>query len=458
MGGLTAALRLRRHGFPVRVLEARATVGGLAGSVEHGGFVFDAGPYILLDRPGLEWGFAELGLNLADLIPLRRVNEVYEVYGAGGAVVRISAGLEETAASLDGAWPGAGLHYRRFVAALSRRYQRLCPLQRRSQPGVLDLLRTGAWREIPFLLRSLGTVLAGARLPRPVVDALAIWTHVAGQQLEEAPSPLAFVAALIHTHGAYYPAGGIGLIPRALAQAAAAAGVEFRHGTRVKAIRCTAGQLQGVETEAGEFLAAEAVVANAAGLATYLHLLDATPAPVRDRLKRLPLQSPGVCAYLAVRGPLRPPYLHFHLPGGEELCRLLVLPGVVVPELERDGWWPARLIAPLHHSWAERVGPAGQRAFLDRLLAESWWRAHVGEVRVLATRIPAEWGAGYHLYGNSMNPVMTSRLMRAGRLAHRSPYVRGLYLAGSATHPGQWVSFCAISGILAADCLREDFA
>ena len=132
--------------------------------------------------------------------------------------------------------------------------------------------------------------------------------------------------------------------------------------------------------------------------------------------------------------------------------------GVVVPELERDGWWPARLIAPLRHSWAERVGPAGQRAFLERLLAESWWRSHVGEVRVLATRIPAEWGVEYHLYGNSMNPVMTARLMRAGRLAHRSPYVRGLYLAGSATHPGQWVSFCAISGILAADCLREDFA
>ena len=35
--------------------------------------------------------------------------------------------------------------------------------------------------------------------------------------------------------------------------------------------------------------------------------------------------------------------------------------------------------------------------------------------------------------------------------------LRGLYLAGSATHPGQWVSFCAVSGILAADCLREDF-
>jgi phytoene dehydrogenase-like protein len=46
--------------------------------------------------------------------------------------------------------------------------------------------------------------------------------------------------------------------------------------------------------------------------------------------------------------------------------------------------------------------------------------------------------------------------MRQGRVAHRSPYVRGLYLAGSSTHPGQWVSFCMISGILAADRIIKD--
>ncbi len=70
---------------------------------------------------------------------------------------------------------------------------------------------------------------------------------------------------------------------------------------------------------------------------------------------------------------------------------------------------------------------------------------------MLDTRTPADWGAACHLHRESMNPVMTARFMRAGRLAHRSPHLRGLYLAGSATHPGQWVSFCAISGILAAD-------
>ena len=90
------------------------------------------------------------------------------------------------------------------------------------------------------------------------------------------------------------------------------------------------------------------------------------------------------------------------------------------------------------------------------MLAEPWWRESIADYRVVATRTPGEWGAEFNLYRDSMNPVMTARFMRAGRLAHRSPHVPGLYLAGSATHPGQWVSFCAVSGVLAADRLCED--
>jgi phytoene dehydrogenase-like protein len=147
--------------------------------------------------------------------------------------------------------------------------------------------------------------------------------------------------------------------------------------------------------------------------------------------------------------------LRFRLPGGSELCRLLVRPAVVCPEVVRDGWQPARLIAPMRHAEAEALGPGGGRAFLDRVLAEPWWREGIAEYRVLATRTPADWGEEFSLYRRGMNPVMTAAFMRAGRLAHRSPHLAGLYLCGSATHPGQWVSFCAVSGVLAADRLRE---
>jgi phytoene desaturase len=455
MGALTAALRLARHGFNVTVLEARAGPGGLAAGFETDGLPFDAGPYILLDRPGLEWAFRSVGLELDRLVTLRRLEEVCEVSSAAG-VVRFHADLARTAAGIDATWPGSGERYVRFVTSMGKVYRRLQPLQSVSRPGLLDLLRTGAWRHAPFLFRSLASVLAATRLPPPVCDALAIWTHVAGYREEDAPSPLAFVPALFHTVGAFYPAGGVGAIPRALTDAATAGGVEMRYGTRVRAIRCERGRVAGVETDPGEFLPADAVVSNAHGVGTYLELVGATPVRERERLKQLPLQSPGVCAYLAVRGAPRQPYLRFLLPGGGQLCRLLVRPAMVDPDVRRGDWEPARLIAPMAHAEAEHGGAAGQSAYLQRVLAEDCWREGIAEYRVVATRIPAEWGQQYHLYRDSMNPVMTARFMRQGRLAHRSPHVAGLYLAGSSTHPGQWVSFCAVSGVLAADCLRED--
>jgi phytoene dehydrogenase-like protein len=456
MGGLTAALRLAQQGLKVRVIEARNKAGGLASAFEKDGFVFDAGPYILLDRPGLEWAFRSLGLDLSALVTLRRIDDVYEVFSSEGATVHFYADEERTAAGIEAQWPGSGKRYERFVAEMKEAHRQLSPLLTVSNPRPASLFHNRAFTQIPFLLKSLGSVLKRTNLPQPVIDAIAIWTQIAGQPIDEAPSPLAFVPALIHSVGAFYPLEGIGTIPRVLAGVAEEAGVEFQYGTTVRSIVAHDGRVRGVETSQDEIVPADAVVSNYNGIGTYLEMLAGTPARAREKLKLLPLQSPGACAYLAVRGEIEPPYLRFQLPENGELCRLLVTPAVVAPELERNGWAPARLISPMRYESAERLSLVQQREHLDRLLAENWWRKSFNEVRVLHTRVPAEWGAEYGLYQNSMNPVMTSGFMRAGRLAHRSPHARGLYLAGSSTHPGQWVSFCAISGILAANDLLED--
>jgi len=456
MGGLTAALRLAQQGLSVRIIEARPEAGGLASAFEKDGFVFDAGPYILLDRPGLEWAFRSLGLELSEHVTLRRIDDVYEVRSGQDATVHFYADEKRTAASIDAEWPGSGKRYERFVEEMKDTHERLSPLLHISHPSPASLVSNRAFTRIPFLLRSLGSILARANLPQAVIDAIAIWTQIAGQQLDEAPSPLAFVPALIHSVGAFYPVEGIGSIPRTLTRVAANAGVEFQYDSSVRSIVSENGRVRGVETNQDEFVPADAIVSNYNGIGTYLEMLGDTPARARENLRKLPLQSPGACAYLAVRGEIKPPYLRFQLPGNGELCRLLVTPTVVAPELEKNGWVPVRLISPMRYDVAEGLSVLEQREYLNRLLDESWWREGLDEFRVLTTRVPSEWGTQFNLYKNSMNPVMTAGFMRAGRLAHKSPYARGLYLAGSSTHPGQWVSFCAISGILAANDLLQD--
>ena len=458
IGGLTAAIRLAQQGLSVQIIEARPEAGGLASSFENDGLQFDAGPYILLDRSGLEWAFRSLGLELSDHLTLRQIEHVYEVRSTENATVHFYADRQRTAAGIDAQWPGSGKRYERFVAEMQDAHTRLSPLLHVSRPGPARLFRNRTFTQIPLLLRSLGTVLARAHLPQPVVEAIAIWTQIAGQRIDEAPSPMAFVPALIHSVGAFYPVEGIGSIPRTLTRIAATTGVEFQYSTKVLSIVSEQGKVRGVETNRDTFVPADAIISNYSGIGTYLEMLGDTPASVRNKLHKLPLQSPGACAYLAVRGEIKPPYLRFQLPGNGELCRLFVTPTVVAPELEKNGWAPARLISPMRHEWAEGLSVADQRDYLDRLLTESWWREGIAECRILATRVPSEWGAQYNLYRNSMNPVMTAGFMRAGRFAHKSPYARRLYLAGSSTHPGQWVSFCAISGILAANSMLEDMS
>jgi phytoene dehydrogenase-like protein len=457
MGGLTAALRLVQAGFRVQVLEAREQSGGLASGCEHGGFSFDAGPYILLDRPGLEWAFTSLGIKLAEHIELRPIDHVYSVTSADRPEVNIYFSDTRTAEELERTWPESGERYIRFVRRTGGIEASLRPLLYGTAPGPFSLLGGARWRHAPFLLRSLASVLRESKLPQAVVEALSIWTHVAGQRPDRAPSPLAFVPALVHSVGCFYPRGGIRAIPALLAKCAAESGVEFRYGTKARRIVADGGRVTAIETEHGETIAADAVVSDC-GIATYLNLLDEPNSRSRKRCETLPLQSPGVCAYLAVKGKMEPPYLRFLLPGGEERCRLLIRPGVLSPEEHSSEWYAARLLGPMDHDKAQRLGAAGQCEYLDRLLEEKWWQAAVSDFKVLAKRTPVKWGAEFSLARDSMNPVMTAEFMREGRLSHRSPEVRGLYLAGSATHPGQWVSFCAISGVIAANCLCEDLS
>jgi phytoene dehydrogenase-like protein len=444
MGGLCAAIALARAGRRVTVFEASEQVGGLAGRVVIEGRAMDGGPYILLDRPGLEWAFEQLGERLdahVDLIPL---DETWRVTWPDGQEVRILRDLHETAAGLDRSWPGAGARYVRFVRRMTDLYERLAPLQRDHHSVAKIALRPDRWAAAPFLLRPLGAHLAATGLPARVQHALGIWTHIANQPLAGAPSPLAFVPAIVHSRGAFVARGGVHRIPEALLRIAREHGVDVRFGAPVERIRREGDVVRAIVVD-GQEVDVDRVVSNAPGVSTYTRLLHPPDVAMNAELEALPLQSPGVAAYLVAGRTPEVPFLRFLLPD-DGPCRLLVHFGAVDPDRADH----ARLLVPLDHGWATDAGRAGQDAFLDRVLAEPWWRAGLVDPRVVGRRLPVDWGRRHRLERDSMNPVMTHAFMRQGRLPHQSPVARNLLLAGSATHPGQWVSFCAVSGVLAA--------
>jgi phytoene dehydrogenase-like protein len=421
VGGLTAAIRLSIQGHDVHLFEAREEVGGLASGFERDGVWFDGGPYILLDRPGLEWAFEQIGFDVAALA-LQPADDLYEV-----PPVKIFLDLDRTADSLG----DAGRAYRDFVMKMDRIRGKLTPMLRMSHPTIFELARRGSLSVAPFLLRSLGTVMRESGLPPQVVKAITIWTHVAGQEIDSAPSVMAFIPALIHRVGAFVPSGGMRAIPQALAEHARRHGVNIHCGTRIRRIVTRNQRVVAVDD-----IPCDAVISNYNAIGTYDELADISRR-VRRKLRALPLQSPGLCAYLTASGG-GGSYLLFRDNGR---LQLRVRLGNTI-----------RMLMPFDRQSSEDA----QSAALQRMLDEEWWREGLRDVRLVHSRTVRGWGQEMNLYRDSMNPVMTRRLMLRGRIRHRSPWVKGLYLAGASTHPGQWVSFCAISGVLAANLLESD--
>ena len=153
MGGLTAAWRLAQLGHHVQLFEARPSPGGLASGCEHGGFAFDAGPYIVLDRPGLQWAFDKLGVCVDDAVTLDRIEHVYHVEFADSEPIDFFADLEQTAGAIDRRWPGGGRRYRGFVASMRAIHERTRPQLFRPRPSLASLITAGPWRDVPFQLR-----------------------------------------------------------------------------------------------------------------------------------------------------------------------------------------------------------------------------------------------------------------------------------------------------------------
>ena len=208
---------------------------------------------------------------------------------------------------------------------------------------------------------------------------------MAGQTTAAAPSPLAFVTAILHGDGGFVPTEGIGAIPLALAPTATESGVEFasgatglgdplrrgasrwRHdgGRRIRRGRC--GRLQQQWSR---------------------HLSRARS---RSRTRR----APGV-GWRASRSSRPASAPTWPCAAGRRrrtcgsTCRAMASSAAcwsrrppLSTGLDHDGWVPARLIAPMAYDEAHGSGPSGQREYLERILAEPWWRRHVGEARVL---------------------------------------------------------------------------
>ncbi len=475
LGGLSAACQLVGRGHDVVVLERADVPGGRAGLWEEKGYQFDTGPSVLTMTGLIADAFAAAGADMADHLTLMPVDPMYRACFADGSVIRVRHGREAMTAEIRdtcGAQEAAG--FGRFCDWLTRLYRLELPnfidrnfdnvfsIARPMRP-LLSLVRLGGFRK---LAGAVNRYFVDERLRR----LFSFQAMYAGLSPFDALALYCVITYMDTVEGVFFPKGGMHAVPRGLAAAASAAGVEFRYGVAVDAVLRSPAGVRGVALADGETVAADAVVLNPDLPVAYRDLLGGLPAP---RVARKGNYSPSCAVWLAgVKGDLPEGAAHHNVHFGTQWAEsfealldrgilmpdpsiLVSSPSVSDPSLAPEGRRSLYVLEPTPNLEGRVDWGAQRERFKDDLVARVGALGYPTEVDVERFTDPADWerqgmsrGTPFALAHN----FFQTGPFRPNNVDKRAP---GVVFVGSGTVPGVGVPMVLLSGRLAAERVDE---
>ncbi len=481
VGGLACAIDLAASGLAVTVLDRAPATGGKLRTVEVGGLHVDAGPTVLTMRWVFDELFAVAGRRLADSVRLEASEVLARHAWPGGATLDLFADPARSAEAIGAlAGPDEARRFLAFCDYTRRIYETVeGPFLRSQRPTFADLLKQsgtlglGALSRIDAhrtMAKAVDSHFRDARL-RQLFSRYATYC---GSSPYEAPATLNLIAH-VEAEGVHRVVGGMGKLAAALRSLAEGLGVEIRCGAEVASVLVSGGRAEGVVLASGERIYAPAVVANTDVAALSSGLLGEG---AKRSVKRADVGSRSLSAVtlaLAAR-PSGLPLVHHNVFFSDDYsAEFKALAAGRVPDEPtvylcaqdrgddpRAAGAPERMLIIVNapatgdepNRWTHE-----ERQRCERITAAAMARCGVTlEVSDRALTTPVEWnrlfpGTGGALYGASARGPLSS-LSREGAKT-RLP---GLYLAGGSVHPGPGVPMAALSGRLAADCVKADLA
>jgi phytoene desaturase len=471
LAGLSAACHLVGAGHEVVVIERETIPGGRAGRIVRDGYTFDTGPTVMTMPDLLADAVSAAGSRLDDLLPMVRLDPAYRAVYADGSEIKVRAGHEAMRAEIAsecGAQDAAA--FDDFVAWLRELYDIEMPnfidrnfdspLDLVSSPVVAArLVRMGGFRR-------LGPVVAQRFQDERLRRLFSFQAMYAGLPPSRALAIYAVITYMDSVAGVYFPEGGMGAIPVALARAAEAGGAEIRWGTTVHEIqRGPNGRVAAVDLGGGERLRADAVVCTLDTPVAYGRLLPGLRGPRAVRSGRY---SPSaVVWHVGVRGAPPPEAAHHNIHFAHEWdsafdaligqrrlmpdpSRLVTVPTVTDPSLAAPGGSTLYVLEPVPHlggsvDWNRERGPMRER--LAAFLQDNGYPTDVVTEELVT---PLEWQAMGMAAGTPFALAHTffqTGPFRPPNVERRMP---GLFFAGSGTVPGVGVPMVLISGRLAS--------
>jgi phytoene desaturase len=457
-GGIAAALRARRLGYEVQLLERQPTLGGRARVFRQHGFTFDAGPTVITAPQLFEELFALFGERMAEHVELLPVRPWYRILFSDQRHFDYGSTAEEVRAAVVAFAPDDAHGYDRFM----RRSKALFELgfnKYGAQP--FDTLSSMA-RALPGLLRldglrSVHSLVRGCIRDESLRRVFSLQPLLLGGHPFRTSGVYALIPYLEQRWGVWFPRGGTGAMVTALEELMVRTGIRIRAGCTVSRIRIRDGRAVGVDLSDGTELSADIVIANAD--APQVHaVLQPASAPHRKRVDKMNY-SMGLFVLCFGTDRSWPDVAHHTIILGERWQALLdeIFDGDRVPDdpslyLHRPAATDSSLQPPGHDGFYVLAPVPNLRAGIDWDRAAPLLRDRV--IQLLEQRVlpglsghivterlmtPRDFEQDYlsrHGAGFSVAPTL---LQSATFRFHNLGPVPGLYLVGAGTHPGAGV-------------------
>ena len=480
IGGLSAAIRLAKEGFSVRILEKNKNVGGKVNLVEANGYRFDTGASLLTMRHVLDdlFNFAER--NIEDYLTILPLDPICRYVWSDGTRFDASSDLQKTETEIEKLEPKDAKNFRNFLADAKKKYEiaektflahSLNDLPKLLRPKYLkDLLAISSLKTLDKHNKSY---FQSPKLQQ-LFNRFATYN---GSSPYQTPATFALVPYVEFGLGAWYVKGGMYEIPKALEKLATELGVIIYTESNVEKIEIENGRAVGVRV-GGEVFGSDFVVANSDAVETYRNLID-KKARQSFSDKKIEATEPSCSGFVLLLGTKKrfPQLAHHNIffsddykaefnaifkekrpaqnptiyvcatsrtdetqsPDGHE--NLFVL--INAPYTNKATVWEEEK-KPYRNSIIKKLEDFGLDGLDDSIDFEQIITPEDFERKYRANK-----GS---IYGISSNGIFSAFM----RPPNKAKDTRNLYFVGGATHPGGGIPLVLLSGKMASDLILED--
>jgi diapolycopene oxygenase len=487
LGGLAAAAVAAARGHKVSVIDKNEWLGGKAAVLNEGGFRFDMGPTILTVPSVLERIFAEAGEKMSDWLELIRLDPQWRCFFNEGETLDLVENIDTMAERAEAFSGKKGLAdgYRKFLRisehlhGVSERFFFWRAIEDiRDTMNIRENMNPSTLRDVLSLRmgRSVAGTIRGLVRDDRVAQMLDHFVQYVGSSPFASPAVLCSIAHMQTSEGVWYPVGGTRAVAEALRQLGGKLGVEYHTGREASRLIIEDDTVTGVAMTDGSKMPASAVISNMDSIRTYEELIGGAAGRHYSRSGFEPACS-GVVLYLGLSR--RYDHLEHHNfvfsdnaetefgqiydrgePADDPTC-YVAAPSRTDPSVAPEGGEALYVLVHTpylrdHHDWS-KMYPGYRKTIIEKLKKTA--RLTDIEDRIVFDRYltPQDIHDRYKVLKGAIYGLAShGKFTGAFKPGNRSRFVKGLYLAGGAAHPGPGMPMVMMSGWIAADALDTD--